>query len=157
MTKYDPNIHHRRSIRLPEYDYSQPGAYFLTLRTYEKACFFGDVVDGEMKLNEFGRIVHDEWMKSAQIRAEIALDEFVVMPNHLHGIVFISGIEGEQSKVGANVRSPLRHRGSEWISIEIVGIVWMNCILASDFTLLCRSIIAKIVPCFRLDILASLS
>ena len=94
MQRYDPNRHHRRSIRLRGYDYTQPGAYFVTICTHERAMLFGQVVDGEMVLNEWGEIVREEWFRSAEIRAAIKLfpDEFVVMPNHIHGIIWIVGI-----------------------------------------------------------------
>jgi putative transposase len=87
--KYDPDKHHRRSIRLPGYDYSQPGAYFVTICAYQRQCIFGDVIDGQMRLNQYGAIVADEWQKSSIIRREIELDAWVVMPNHFHGIVII--------------------------------------------------------------------
>lgn len=87
--KYDPNIHLRRSIRLKGYDYSRAGAYFVTICVQNRACLFGDIVDGEMVLNPSGQIVADEWIKTAEIRNEIELDEWVVMPNHFHGIVWI--------------------------------------------------------------------
>ncbi|MGL5939434.1 MAG: transposase [Waterburya sp.] len=87
--KYNPQYHHRRSIRLPEYDYSQSGIYFVTICTYHKQCLFGDIENGKMYLNQIGKIVREEWLKSAQIRREIELDEWVIMPNHLHGIVVI--------------------------------------------------------------------
>ncbi|GBC96100.1 hypothetical protein HRbin16_01901 [bacterium HR16] len=98
---YDPERHHRHSIRLPGYDYTQAGAYFVTLVTHQRECLFGEIVDGEMLLNEIGRIVRDEWFRSAEIRREIVLDpdEFVVMPNHIHGIVWICDIEDD---VGAD-------------------------------------------------------
>ena len=99
--KYDPDKHHRRSIRLPGYDYSQPGAYFVTICVDRRECLFGDVVDGQMRLNQYGEIVADEWQRSSVIRQEIELDAWVVMPNHFHGIVIIN-------PVGANGRSPLR-------------------------------------------------
>ena len=88
---YDPLRHHRRSIRLKGYDYTRPGAYFVTICTHDRICLFGDVVNGRMELNEYGQIVREEWFRSAEIRREIELypDEFVVMPNHLHGIVWI--------------------------------------------------------------------
>ncbi len=111
--KYDPNKHHRRSIRLKGYDYSSAGAYFITICAYQRACLFGEIVDGMMQLNEFGQIVADEWLKSSEIRREIALDEWVVMPNHIHGIVFIQPVESHNpvgvndNGVGANGRSPL--------------------------------------------------
>jgi len=101
--KYDPNKHHRRSIRLPGYDYSQPGAYFVTICAYQRQCMFGDIVDGQMRLNQYGAIVADEWQKSSTIRQEIELDEWVVMPNHFHGIVIINNPVGaNDNPVGAN-------------------------------------------------------
>ena len=81
------DIHHRRSIRLDGYDYTQAGAYFITICTYERECLFGNVVEGNMQPNDLGRIVADEWVKTADIRPEIGLDAWVVMPNHFHGIV----------------------------------------------------------------------
>ncbi len=101
--KYDPEKHHRRSIRIPGYDYSQGGMYFVTICTRDRECLFGDMVDGGMRLNKFGYIVHEEWEKSVEIREEIELDAFVVMPNHIHGVVIIT-----VGNVGATGRSPLR-------------------------------------------------
>jgi len=75
---------------LKGYDYRQAGTYFVTLCTYNRECLFGEVVDGEMHLNELGQIVHEEWLRSADIRPEMVLDAFVVMPNHLHGIIIIT-------------------------------------------------------------------
>ena len=105
--------HHRRSIRLKGYDYAQPGAYFVTIVTHDREMLFGQVVDGKMVLNPAGEIVCEEWFRSAEIRAEIALfpDEFVVMPNHIHGIVWIVETDnpGETTShvVGAHGRAPL--------------------------------------------------
>ena len=89
--RYDPSRHHRRSIRLKRYDYTQPWAYFVTICTVQRAHLFGDVVDGEMRLSEYGVIVREEWFRLAEIRQEIELyeDELVLMPNHIHGIVWI--------------------------------------------------------------------
>ena len=81
--------HHRRSIRLQGYDYSQPGAYFLTLCTENRECLFGDVVDGVMVLNEVGQIVEDAWLDTPALRPNVELDAFVVMPNHFHAIAVI--------------------------------------------------------------------
>jgi REP element-mobilizing transposase RayT len=88
----DSPLHHRRSIRLPGYDYSQPGEYFITICTYERQCSFGEIIGGEMKLNSLGQIVYAEWFKTAQLRpyVELYLEEFVVMPNHIHGILHIN-------------------------------------------------------------------
>jgi REP element-mobilizing transposase RayT len=106
---YNPQIHHRHSIRLKGYDYSQSGAYFVTLCTHNRECLFGEIVDNEMILNNYGKIVYEEWFVSTKIRNEIQLfeNEFVVMPNHIHGIVWINS---NFIDVGANGRSP-RQRG----------------------------------------------
>jgi len=87
--KYDPEKHHRRSIRLKIYDYAWEGVYFITLCTEGRICIFGEIIDGEMCLNEIGEIAVVEWEKSQEIRREIELGEWVIMPNHLHGIVII--------------------------------------------------------------------
>jgi REP-associated tyrosine transposase len=89
--KFDPKIHHRRSIRLKGYDYTQSGAYYITIVTYQRQHLFGEVVDGVMCLNELGQIAQDEWFKTTVIRpyVELSEDEFVVMPNHVHGIIWI--------------------------------------------------------------------
>ena len=86
---YDPKIHHRRSIRLKGYDYSQNGAYFITLCAQDRKPIFGKIVSGEMQLSPFGIIVRDEWLKTSEMRKNIEMDEFVVMPNHFHGIIVI--------------------------------------------------------------------
>lgn len=78
-----------KSIRLPHYNYASSGAYFLTLCTHNKKCLFGTVADGIMHLNEYGRIIKREWLRSAEIRKEVEMGEFMVMPNHIHGIVLI--------------------------------------------------------------------
>jgi len=87
---YDPNRHHRRSIRLKGYDYSQAGAYFITLCTQDRACLFGKVVNGEMRLNDAGRMVLAEWNRLPERFPHLVLDAFVVMPNHVHGILVIT-------------------------------------------------------------------
>lgn len=88
--RYDPDKHDRRSIRLPEYDYAKPGAYFITICTHNRTCLFGAVIDGRMRLNPFGRVVADEWRRTERLRDNVALDAFVVMPNHVHGIIGIT-------------------------------------------------------------------
>ncbi len=79
----------RRSIRLPGYDYSEEGNYFVTITTHQMQRLFGEILDGEMHLNAFGKIVVEEWFKTAKLRPRVILDqdEFVVMPNHIHGII----------------------------------------------------------------------
>ena len=85
---YNPDIHHRRSIRLKGYDYSQKGLYFITICTQHRSHVFGKIEKGKMILNEYGEIAAEEWEKSEEIRNEI--DEYVVMPNYFHGIVEIN-------------------------------------------------------------------
>lgn len=82
--------HHRRSIRLRGYDYTQPGAYFITMNTYQREHLFGRIIDGEMHLSTQGEIARDEWYKTAEIRPYVTLDEFCIMPNHVHGIIIIN-------------------------------------------------------------------
>lgn len=83
-------IHNRRSIRLKGYDYTQPGAYFITLCAQDRIHLFGQIRHGEMKLNEFGKIVSGEWERTTQMRPNIRTADFVVMPNHIHGILVIA-------------------------------------------------------------------
>jgi len=96
----------RRSIRLQDFDYSQVGGYFVTTCTHDRACLFGNVVVGQMQLNEAGRIVETVWQGSGKSYDDIDLDAFVVMPNHVHGIIVICG------PVGAIHESPLRSDSS---------------------------------------------
>lgn len=88
---YDPTIHHRRSIRLKGKDYGEAGAYFVTIVAFQREEIFGEIINGDMICNEFGKIAREEWFKTAQLRHNVRLyeDEFVVMPNHIHGIIWI--------------------------------------------------------------------
>lgn len=80
----------RRSVRLPEYDYASPGAYLVTICTVMKSDLFGNVLaDGTMELNGCGQIVRDEWLRTAELRTNVDLDEYVIMPDHFHGIVIL--------------------------------------------------------------------
>lgn len=87
---YDPEKHHRRSIRLKEYDYTQAGAYFVTICARHRECPFGQVAGDEMVLNDAGRMVQDAWEELPHRFPTIRLDEFVVMPNHVHFIVWLN-------------------------------------------------------------------
>jgi len=87
---YNPEIHHRRSIRLKEYDYSQTGAYFVTVCAWKKECLFGEISQGKVNCNEAGEIVTDVWNKLLERFPSIELDEFVIMPNHFHGIIVLN-------------------------------------------------------------------
>lgn len=89
MPKFDPQKHHRKSIRLPGYDYTQAGAYFVTIVTHQRENIFGEVVNGEMRLNGFGEIAKREWERLPKRFKHIELGAFVIMPNHVHGIIII--------------------------------------------------------------------
>jgi len=98
--KFDPYKHHRRSIRLKEYDYAQPGWYFITVCSFNREFLFGNITDQQMILNAYGRIVEKEWIKTSKIRNNVFIDEYIIMPNHIHGIIVINN-------VGAHCNVPL--------------------------------------------------
>ena len=104
--KTNPKIQRRRSIRLRGYDYTQPGAYFVTICAHGHDWLFGKISQTEMILNKFGEIVQEEWFKSSQIRHEIEMDQFVVMPNHIHGIVVITEMDRDVTGRGARPCAP---------------------------------------------------
>ena len=91
MNEYDPDIHHRRSIRLKEYDYSLEGLYFVALCCQDRMCRFGKIRNGEMILNDTGKIVDEEGRCLAIKYPHVALQEHIIMHNHFHGIVQIVG------------------------------------------------------------------
>ena len=97
---YDPAKQHRRSIRLKGYDYAQPGAYFVTICVRERECAFGDVVDGEMALSDAGHIVRACWDDLPNHYPHVHLDAFIIMPNHVHGIIVLV----DDDIVGAGLR-----------------------------------------------------
>ncbi len=94
--KYDPDRHHRQSIRLRGYDYTQAGAYFVTIVVRDRECLLGEIVAGEMRLSEYGRIIAAEWQKIPARFPDVTTDASMVMPNHLHGVIVING-RGEAS------------------------------------------------------------
>jgi REP element-mobilizing transposase RayT len=103
----------RRSIRLPHYDYRESGFYFVTLCVHDRVCLFGEIVNGIMQLNECGALVASEWSRTAVIRPQVVLDEFVVMPNHFHGIVMLKvSRRGVLPYAFPNFRSPSQTLGA---------------------------------------------
>ena len=102
MPTYDPVRRHRRSMRLKGYDYSQPGLYFVTIVAQDRVCLFGHIEDDNMQLNEAGRIVETCWLAIPEHFPHVILDAFVIMPNHVHGIIVI------MEHVGAKNFSPLQ-------------------------------------------------
>ena len=89
MMKFNSEKHHRHSIRLKGYDYTQPGWYFVTIVVQNRQHLLGEIEDGRMILNTLGHIVKNEWIATSKLRNNIEIDEYIIMPNHLHGIIHI--------------------------------------------------------------------
>jgi REP element-mobilizing transposase RayT len=98
---YNPNIHHRRSIRLKGYNYSSSGIYFLTICTQSMNCLFGNAANGKMFLNDAGIAAQSCWVQIPLHFPFVSLDEFVIMPNHVHGIIEIKDSD-DSEQVGVN-------------------------------------------------------
>lgn len=112
---YDSGIHHRRSIRAKGYDYSQDGAYFVTICAQNKQCLFGNIAKGEMELNESGKMVSDHWVSLKNRFPNIEIDEFVVMPNHFHGIIVICSVgAGLVPALPESGIFPKSQKGTDW-------------------------------------------
>ena len=102
MVSTTPSLPERKNIRLKEYDYSQAGAYFITICVQNRKCLFGHIVNQEMQLNDAGKMI-DKWWNELQNKfTNIQLDQYVIMPNHFHGIVFINNVP--DVSVGADLR-----------------------------------------------------
>ncbi len=114
---FNPETHHRRSIRLRDYDYSQNGAYFVTVCVNKKLELFGNIVDSGMVLNRAGKMTGEIWEKLPEKFDGVFLDEYCVMPNHFHGILVIDANPGNKFKnmgenMGENMVSPLQEMQS---------------------------------------------
>jgi REP element-mobilizing transposase RayT len=94
MMKFDPKIHHRSSIRLKGYDYTQTGAYFITIVTYHREPLFGEIMNGGMQLSDMGRIADEHWRAIPEHFPHAELGAYVIMPNHVHGIIIITDGRG---------------------------------------------------------------
>ncbi|HEY3474040.1 MAG TPA: transposase [Anaerolineales bacterium] len=108
--KFDLQKHHRRSIRLKEYDYTQPGGYFVTVVTHHRDCLFGKIVNKEMQLNDYGKIANECWRALPEHFSNVELGAYVVMPNHVHGIIVINENRSAMNSsptVGAQHAAPL--------------------------------------------------
>ena len=106
--KYNPSIHHRRSIRLKGYNYSQNGAYFVTICVQNREFLFGKIENGEMVLNDAGKMIEKYWREIPEHYPNVILDAFVIMPNHVHGILIIDNnvgvpLVGTQSNIGTQM------------------------------------------------------
>jgi putative transposase len=104
---------HRRSVRLREYDYGQEGAYFVTICTKDRALMFGEIIEEKMKENQYGKVVRSCWNELPSHYRNVLLDEFVIMPNHVHGVVkIIYGVTDDHvgaGLVGAGLRPAPTH------------------------------------------------
>ena len=103
--RFDPDRHHRRSIRLQGFDYTQPGAYFVTICTYHRECILGDVIDGEMRLSKPGSIVSECWADLVNHYPCVTLDSFVAMPNHIHGVIQLTDVALDPTPMPARRRA----------------------------------------------------
>ncbi len=99
-------------MRLKGYDYAREGLYYITLNCKERAHLFGHVVDGKMILNPFGEIAHQEWMATEKIRDNVAIHEFIIMPDHIHGIIEIVFKKNDSVSVIGKFQSPSQTIGS---------------------------------------------
>ncbi len=106
---YDPEIHHRRSIRVKGYDYSQAGAYFITMCVRERECLLGEVVDGKVQPSGIGAVVEACWRDLPRHYAHVDLGEFVIMPNHVHGIIILTSDVGDNVGAGFKPAPTKRH------------------------------------------------
>src|SRR5918995_3314994 len=103
--KYDPKEHHRRSIRLRNFDYGQAGAYFITVVTRERNCLLGEIAGQEIRFSELGRLVQAVWYDLPKHYPRVECDAFVIMPNHIHGIIVLTDIVATRNgNVGAGFK-----------------------------------------------------
>lgn len=96
----------RTSLRRRDHDYSRAGFYFVTINTFEKINLFGGIVNGSVSLNKFGKIAQEEWLRTPKVRRNVALDDFVIMPNHLHGIIIIRYLLKKPHSVAVDCNQP---------------------------------------------------
>lgn len=148
------------SKRLQDWDYSQTGYYFITICSYNRKNIFGKIENGKMILNEVGKIVEEEWLKTEKIRSNVKLDKFVIMPNHLHGILIIGDTENVETPQLRNiekVETPRRgvstatrklqlpansNHNPEWKSNSVGAII-------NQFKGICTKRIRAIYPSFK--------
>ncbi len=103
MTPLESQRESRRSLRLRDYDYSRPGAYYLTFVAFQRECLFGDITNGKMTLSQAGIILRDVWHALPDRYPNVILDQMSIMPNHFHGILYISGLNNDEGDVGIPV------------------------------------------------------
>jgi putative transposase len=115
------NKYRTRSKRMPNWDYSTNGFYFITIVTQNRECNLGRIINCEMVFSDFGKIVNDEWIKSFQIRNELFLDEYIIMPNHLHAILVLNANQIVETHGHASLQQSNLVRKPKSISSFIAG------------------------------------
>ncbi len=119
--KCNPEKHHRRSIRLKEYDYSQAGEYFITIVTRNRECLLGNVADGEMVLNDAGEMIKKWYFELVNKFRDIRCDEFIIMPNHVHAIIQNVGTVGADLCVCPEDSLGEHHSGEHMLGEHTLG------------------------------------
>jgi putative transposase len=128
--KYNPDLHHRRSIRLRSYDYSKAGAYFITICVHNRECLFGDIDGTDMRLNETGKMVAANWDSLTTRFPKVELDAFVVMPNHIHDIIVLT--DRNTPSAGNPLHQNPNYRNTPLVGAPLVGAPTDTCERPTD-------------------------
>lgn len=123
MQEHNPKTHHRRSMRMRGYDYSLEGAYFITISTYQRHNLFGKIVDGAVQLNPYGNIATYQWIRLCSRFYPSDFSIFVIMPNHVHGIIHIVRVAGEEFESAPSGIPPQRPYGHSHSTPSSLGII----------------------------------
>jgi len=123
--RFNPEIHYRKSIRLKGYDYSRNGAYFVTICAWNRECIFGEIIDGKMNLSNIGLIINDIWPWLGEQYHFLHLLDYVIMPNHLHGLIVLDYCKGgsrtaptEKSKPLGRLLGAFKTRSTKFINMS---------------------------------------
>jgi putative transposase len=122
MIRFDPRIHHRKSIRLKGFDYSREGLYFITICTHDRQLLFGRIEKGKMNLSDGGKVAHECWLAIPEHFPKVKLHEFVIMPDHLHGIIELTDDSGVQN-FGSHPHPRKRHEFQKIIPRSVGSVV----------------------------------
>jgi REP element-mobilizing transposase RayT len=112
--KYDPYKHHRQSIRLKGYDYSKSGAYYVTICVQNRECLFGEIVKRKIILNDAGKMIYSKCIELSNRFFNIKMDEYVIMPNHFHGIIQIVGADSYVCPENDEIKNRSNIEGNIW-------------------------------------------
>jgi len=107
-----------KSIRLKYWDYTTPWWYYVTISTKNHNNYFGEIINGIMHLNEIGKIAQNEWLETEKLRENVELDEFVIMPNHMHGIIILSNNNGVETRRGVSEELLPFHKTRPSVSLQ---------------------------------------